>query len=86
MSHSNNIRWKETDNRRNKTTKSVNNYNAQRRGNLEVLGNIRSGHDQTSGDERKNKTVSQTRKLLESKLFSGNLIKVINTWATPLVR
>ena len=26
------------------------------------------------------------RKLLETKLYSGNLIKEINTWAVPLVR
>ena len=28
----------------------------------------------------------RTRKLLETKLYSWNVIKVINTWAVPLVR
>ena len=30
------------------------NQNARRKGNLQILGNIRSWHHQTSGDERKN--------------------------------
>ena len=39
--------------------------------------------------EMKNKIQKEylrTRKLLETKLSSRNLIKVINTWAVPLVR
>ena len=52
------------------------------------LGNIGSKHHQTWGDERKKfKTLPQeTRKLLETKLQSRNLIKEINTWAVPLIR
>ena len=36
--------------------------------------------------EIKNKILRRTRKLLETKLSSRNLIKGINTWAVPLVR
>ena len=35
------------------------NQNAQRKRNLQILGNIRSGHHQTSGDERKNWKIPQ---------------------------
>ena len=34
------------------TTKSIKNQNARRKGNLQILGNIGSGHYQTSGDKR----------------------------------
>ena len=60
-------------------------------GELQVMGNIGSDHYQISGDERKNKFkkneyLRRTRKLLETKPCSRNLIKEINTWAVPLVR
>ena len=38
----------------NRTTKSIKIQNAQKKGNLQVLGNIGSGHHHTSGDDRKN--------------------------------
>ena len=34
----------------------------------------------------KKEYLRRTRKLLETKLFCGNLIKGINTWAVPLIR
>ena len=37
-------------------------------------------------DKIQKEYVTSTRKLLETKLFSRNLIKGINTWAVPLVR
>ena len=55
-------------------------------GNLQVFGNIASGHSQTSGDERKHFLKHhRTRKLLETKLHGRNFIKEINTWAVLLV-
>ena len=51
-----------------------------------ILWNIRSGYHQTSGDEEKikNEFLRRTRKLLETKLYSRNFIKGINTWVVPL--
>ena len=56
-----------------------------RKGNLQILGNIGSGHHQTRGDERKNEKEyhGRTTKLLET---SRNFIKGINTGAVGLVR
>ena len=39
---------------KNRSSKSRENQNAQRKGNLQIFGNIGSGHHQTSGDEREN--------------------------------
>ena len=50
---------------------------------IEILTNSRGRNHQTIADEGKNyKTVLQTneRKPFESKVFSRNLIKEINTW------
>ena len=44
---------KRKNNGRNRTTKSGKNPNDQRKGNLQVIGSIGSGHYRTSGDERK---------------------------------
>ena len=47
--------------RRNRTAKSGKNQNAWRKEKLQVFGNIRSKHHQTSGNDRKNnKSVPQT--------------------------
>ena len=54
MCHVNNEKQKKTNNGRNKTTKPRKSQNAQRKGNLQVFGNIVSGHHQTGEDERKN--------------------------------
>ena len=54
MYHANNEKQKTTNDERNKTTKSRKNQNIQREGNIQMLGNIGSGHHQISGDERKN--------------------------------
>ena len=43
----------ETHDRRNRTTKPWKNQNARRKGNLPVLGNVGSGHHQTSEEEWK---------------------------------
>ena len=53
MSQANNEKQKTTHDGRNGTTISRKNQNARRKGNLQILGNIRSGHHQTSGVERK---------------------------------
>ena len=71
-----------TNNRRNLTAKSRKNMNAWRKGKLLVQGNIRSGHHQTSRDERKMKTkeyLRQMRTFIVVKLCSRNLIKGLNT-------
>ena len=65
---------------RNRTTKSKQDLNAQRNGNLEILGHFGSRHHQTSVNEKK---IRGTRKLLETKLCSRNFIKRINTWVVP---
>ena len=85
MCHANNEKWKKTNNGRNRTTKSGKNQNDQRKGNLQVIGNIGSGHYRTSGDERKIKKedLTQARKQLETKLCKRNLIKWVNTWVGP---
>ena len=51
MCHTNNEEWEMTDDRRNRTTKPRKDQNAQRKGNLQILGNIGSWHHQTIGDE-----------------------------------
>ena len=53
MHHANNENWETTHDGRNGTTKSTKHKNAQRKGNLQLLGNIGSWHDQTSWDEKK---------------------------------
>ena len=55
----------------------------------EILRNIRSKHHQTRGDEIKEIKKEYRRimrKLLKTKVYCRNIIKVINTWAIPLVR
>ena len=56
-------------------------------GKLQILGNIGSGHHQTSGDESKitKEYFRWMRKLLKTKL-SGKNLKGIKTWTLPLVR
>ena len=53
MCYTPNEKWKKTNNGRNRTRKSRKNKNAWRKGKLQVLGNIGSGHHQISGDESK---------------------------------
>ena len=85
MYHAHNEKWKKTNNGRNKTAKSKKNQNAWRKGNLQVIGNI--GSEQAEMKEKKKKEcLRRTRKLLETKLASRNLIKGINTCAVLLVR
>ena len=60
MYHAYNKKWKKTNNRRIKTPKSRKNQNARRKRNLQVFGNIESGHHQTSGNEKKFFFISQT--------------------------
>ena len=88
MYHAYNEKRKTTKDGRNRSTKSRKNQNAQRKGNLQILGNIGSRHHQISGDEGKNKEELfwRARKLLETKLFSRHLIKGMNTRAVLLVR
>ena len=53
MSHDSNEKREKTQDRRNWTTKSKQNQNARRKGNLQILANIGSWKHQTSVDERK---------------------------------
>ena len=63
------------------------NQNARRKGKLQVIGNIGDGQHQTSGDGRKirNEYLRRTRKLLETKLCSRNVMKGINSWKVSFV-
>ena len=55
--------------------------------NLQILGYLGGWHYKISANERQNsKEYLRTRKLLETKLSSRNLIKGINTWAVLLVK
>ena len=71
MCHTNNEKGKMANDVRNRTTKSRKNQNTRRKGNLQILGNIRSG------DERKNKKEypRRTRKLLETRLLETKLYR-----------
>ena len=75
---------------RNKTTTARKNQNARRKGNLQIQiqGNIGSGHHQTRGDERKNKNEYIRRKKTShrTKLLSRNLINGINTLTIPQLK
>ena len=53
MHHAYNEKQETTRDGRNRTTKPRKNQNTRRKRNLQILGNIESGHCQTSGDERK---------------------------------
>ena len=53
MCHVNNEKRKTTNDKRNRTTKSRKNQNAERKGNLQIFGNIGNGHHQICGDEIK---------------------------------
>ena len=44
MSHAHNEKWKKTNNVRNRIAESKKNQNAWRKGNLQALGDIGSGH------------------------------------------
>ena len=70
----------------NGTTKPRKNKNTRRKGNVQILGNIESRQHQTSGEKIKKESLQSTRKLLETKLYSRNLIKGINTWAVSLIK
>ena len=61
---------------------------ARRKENLQILGSIGSRHHRTKGEKEKIKKeyLRRTRKLLETKLYSTNLMKVINTRTVFLVR
>ena len=53
MCHAYNEKRETTNDGRNRTTKSRKNQNAQRKGNLQILGNIGSEHNLKCGNERK---------------------------------
>ena len=79
MCHANNEQRKTTNDGRNRTTESGKNQNAQRKGNLQILGNIGSGHHQRVEDlwkwKNKKEYLKRTIKLLGTKLHSKNLTK-----------
>ena len=88
MRHASSEKWQTTRAGKSRTNKSNSNQNARRKGNLQILGNIGSWHHQTSKNERKilKEYLRWTRKLLEIKLYSRNLVKGINTWAVLFIR
>ena len=55
--HTNNEKRKTTHNGRIRSTKSRKTQKAQRKGNLQLLRNIRSRHHQINGEERKKGTL-----------------------------
>ena len=68
MCHVYNEKYKKRKNRGNWTAKSRKNQNPLKKGKLQVFGNTRSRHHQTSGDKRKNKKrVPQTNKKISKK-------------------
>ena len=69
----------------NKTTKSRQNQNARRNGNLQILEADPIKYTEMK-EKRKIILSRRTRKQLKNKLHSRNLIKGINTWAISLVR
>ena len=74
---------------RNRTTKSRENQNVRRKRKLRILGNIENRKHKKKVDLKEkitNEYLRRTKRLLEIKLFSINLIKGINTWAVPLER
>ena len=48
MRHASNEKWQTTPNGRSRTTKSSSHQNTRRKGNLQILGDIGSGHHQTN--------------------------------------
>ena len=60
MHHASNEKWQTTNNGRSRTTKSGSHQNAQRNGNLQILGDIGNWHHQTIGNENKlKKSISE---------------------------
>ena len=53
-----------THDQRNQTTKSRENQNGQRKRNLQIIGNIGSGHHQTSEMKEKNEKVTRDKTIL----------------------
>ena len=81
-------KWQTTSNWRNRTTKSRQDPNVRRNETYKYLGILVA--DTIKQVEMKNiikkEYLRRTRKLLETKLNSRNLIKGINTWTVLLVR
>ena len=88
MCHANNEKWKTTNDRRNRTTKSRKIRMPPKKEMYEYLGILEA--DTIKKVEMKEKIkkeyIRRTRKLLKTKVYSRNLIKRINTWAVLLVR
>ena len=61
MYHSRNEKWQTTPDGGNGTTKLRTNKNAQRKGNMQILRNIGSWHQQTNRDERKKKSLENEK-------------------------
>ena len=84
MFHANNEKQKTTNDGRSRTTKSIKNQNAQRKENLEIIGNTGSRHHQTCGDERKNKKKNTSRE--RENYSKPNYIAEISLKGAPLIR
>ena len=72
MYYAHNEKLKKTNDVMNRTTKSRKNENFRRNGNLQILGNIGSGHDQTKGDERK---IKGKKKKASQKTFRNQALQ-----------
>ena len=82
MCHANNEKWKTTNDRKNRTAKSRNNQNVWRKDTHEYFGILKVDTIKTWTKQKIKKWYfSRTRKLLEAKLHSRSIIKVITTWA-----
>ena len=79
MRYANNEKWQTTRNEKSRTTKSSG---------LQILGILEADtiKQQEMKEKIKKEYLRRARKLLETKLYSRNLVKGINTWAVPLVR
>ena len=89
MHHFRNEKQETTYERRNRISKSRENHNAQKKGNVQILGGIGKWDCQKMDIREKKvfkKCLRRTRKLFEIKLYCRNLIKRTNTWAVSFIR
>ena len=87
--HARNKKQQTTRDGKSQTTQSSLNQKAGRKGNQQILMEIGSWNHEISRNEWKKikkEYLRRIRKLLETKLYSRNLVKRISTWAVLLVR
>ena len=88
MCHVSNEKWQMTHNGRSQKKNQVVIRTLRKKETYKSLGILKA--DTIKQQEMKEKIrkeyLRRARKLLETKLYSRNLVKMINTWAVPLVR